>query len=604
MRNFMKHIVYRAVRETKKLSPNIFLTSIISSIVASTFPFASIYFLSIIIDNLINNENSLVFIIIYALIILVLFFLKESLSNINKYKFDILYGNELNSISNHILEKSYSTLNEHRYRKIVSRHQESINQNGGPLTMLTAVLSSTVSSLVTISLSVIFVFPFFSSLFQEKKSYLNNKYVIISSIILMSSGGIISFITSLLINKKKHKKQNELYQLNNIVNYYSNLLIDYNSGKEVRIFNEKKVIKEHLSQVIDCQIIKLNKKISWYDFISSTISSLIGGILGIIIYFFIGVSGILGLTSIALTIRFMGSFLQLAKSISSVGNTVGSFTNIIPSLHYYFDVIDEGENTEYGMDKVQYEFNQISFQKVYFKYENSKDFSIKNLSLNINKGEKIAIVGENGSGKTTLIKLLCRLYKPTSGIITINNKNIENYDQNYENFFSVVFQDFSIFSLPIGQTIASAIKYDKEIIEHCINEVKLSYLINQLPKKYESYFYKDCDKFGIEISGGEAQRFALARALYKNAPIMILDEPTASLDPYTEYELYKKFDEITSGKTVIYISHRLSSCRFCDRIIVLDKGTIVQNGSHEELLRNRTGKYYKLWTSQARNYIE
>lgn len=210
----------------------------------------------------------------------------------------------------------------------------------------------------------------------------------------------------------------------------------------------------------------------------------------------------------------------------------------------------------------------------------------------------------NGSGKTTFIKLLCRLYDPTEGEIFMNDFNIRKYDyRQYLDLFSVVFQDYNLLAVPLGNNVASSETWDTSKAEHLLKEVGFSERYAQMEKKLETPLYKNFDEDGVNLSGGEAQKIALARALYKDSPFIILDEPTASLDPIAEAEIYSKFDEIVGDKTAIYISHRLSSCRFCDKIAVFDKGEIVQIGTHEELLKDTKGKYYELWNAQVQYYV-
>ncbi len=197
------------------------------------------------------------------------------------------------------------------------------------------------------------------------------------------------------------------------------------------------------------------------------------------------------------------------------------------------------------------------------------------------------MVGMNGSGKTTFIKLLCcRLYDPTEGVILLNGIDIRKYRYDeYMDIFSVVFQDFKLFALPLGQNVATAQHYDVARAADCLQKAGFSDRLARMPKGLDTCLYKDLDEDGVTISGGEAQKIAIARALYKDAPFLILDEPTAALDPVAEAEIYAKFNEIAGDKTAIYISHRLSSCKFCDEIAVFDHaGEVVQQGTHEELL--------------------
>ncbi len=214
----------------------------------------------------------------------------------------------------------------------------------------------------------------------------------------------------------------------------------------------------------------------------------------------------------------------------------------------------------------------------------------------------MALVGRNGSGKSTLIKLLCRLYDPSEGEITLNGIDIRKYSYDeYMALFSVVFQDSGLLSFSLGENVAASFDVDKERAEECLRKSGLSDLLDSIPNKLDTFLYKDFDENGVEISGGEAQKICLARAIYKGAPFVVLDEPTAALDPISENEIYTKFSTIVGTRTAIYISHRLSSCKFCDDITVLDNGQIVQRDTHENLL-NTEGVYSAMWAAQAEYY--
>lgn len=211
----------------------------------------------------------------------------------------------------------------------------------------------------------------------------------------------------------------------------------------------------------------------------------------------------------------------------------------------------------------------------------------------------------NGSGKTTFIKLLCRLYDPTEGEILLNGIDIRKYNYTeYLSIFSVVFQDFHLFAYQLGQNVAGQIDYNSRQVKDCLSKSGFSQRLSCLPHGLDTYLYKNFVQEGVNISGGESQKIALARALYKDAHFIILDEPTAALDPIAEAEIYSKFNDIADNKTAIYISHRLSSCRFCDEILVFHQGHIVQQGSHNQLVEDKNGKYHQLWQAQAQYYTK
>jgi len=225
------------------------------------------------------------------------------------------------------------------------------------------------------------------------------------------------------------------------------------------------------------------------------------------------------------------------------------------------------------------------------------------LNLKFNAGERTAVVGVNGSGKTTMIKLLCRLYDPTEGAILLNGVDIKEYDYGqYTALFSVVFQDYALFPLWLGQNVAANDVYDDKRAWECLEKAGFGERLLAAPEGLDTILYKSFDEDGTAVSGGEAQKIALARALYRDAPVAVLDEPTAALDPVAEYEVYTTFDKTIKNKTAVFISHRLSSCRFCQTVAVFDKGELVQRGAHDDLVNDVNGMYYKLWNVQAQHY--
>ena len=275
-------------------------------------------------------------------------------------------------------------------------------------------------------------------------------------------------------------------------------------------------------------------------------------------------------------------------------------------LKYYLDFLDIPNKKYEGTLPVEKRTDdqfELEFRNVSFQYPGSEEYVLKNFSIKFRIGERLAVVGKNGSGKTTFIKLLCRLYDPTEGEILLNGIDIRKYDyQEYLSLFSVVFQDYKLLALSLGQNVATAVEYDKEKVRTALQRAGLSELTRNWEQGFDTPLYTDFDSSGVDISGGEAQKVAIARALYHDTPFVILDEPTAALDPLAEFEIYSKFDELVGTKTAVYISHRLSSCQFCNDIMVLDSGKVVQRGSHEELEKDHEGLYYQMWHAQAQYY--
>lgn len=292
--------------------------------------------------------------------------------------------------------------------------------------------------------------------------------------------------------------------------------------------------------------------------------------------------------------------LTLLFSALSEARTNGKFLAL---CYEYLDIPNamyQGSlTTEKRSDR---EYN-VEFRDVSFKYPGTDNWALRHVSVKFMIGSRMAIVGENGSGKTTFIKLLCRLYDPQEGEILLNGIDIKKYNyRDYMDIFSVVFQDFQLLSQPLADNVAGNRHYDEERVTRALTDAGFGERLKTMPDGLHTMLYRQYDEGGVEVSGGEAQKIAIARALYRNAPFLILDEPTAALDPIAEAEIYAQLNQIVDDRTAIYISHRLSSCRFCDEIMVFDHGRIIQTGSHDELVHQEDGKYYTLWHAQAQYY--
>ncbi len=271
-----------------------------------------------------------------------------------------------------------------------------------------------------------------------------------------------------------------------------------------------------------------------------------------------------------------------------------------------------------GNEKVHGEKHEIVFEHVSFRYPRAEEFVLRDINLTIRSGEHLSIVGLNGAGKTTLIKLLCRLYDVTEGAIYIDGVNIKDYSEDeYRKLFAVVFQDFQLFAFTLKENVAfkdaaeagdiGQNGQDDAAMQRVEEVLKLSGFYEDAKKLehgLDTMIYKSFDEDGTELSGGQKQKVAISRALYRNAPIVILDEPTAALDPVAEYDIYRQFNTLVGGKTAIYISHRLSSCRFCDRIAVFADDTVKEYGTHDELVGKEAGIYAEMFAEQAKYYVE
>lgn len=323
------------------------------------------------------------------------------------------------------------------------------------------------------------------------------------------------------------------------------------------------------------------------------------------IYIYVSVMAMSGSISTGDVLMYAGAIITM---MTSVQDAILKYTEIGYNNEYLklYEEFIKRPNMHYDgtlpIEKRDDKRYELSFYNVSFKYPGSDKYILKDINMTFNIGEKLALVGLNGAGKTTLIKLLLRLYEPTEGEIRLNGIDIGKYDYDeYVQIFSVVFQDFGIFDFPLDENIAASEDVDSARVKKVIDQVGLTELVNSLPDKEHTLLYHE-NGDGVALSGGEAQKLAIARALYKDAPFVILDEPTAALDPIAEAEIYENFDTLVGDKTAIYISHRMSSCKFCDRIVVINNGRIEEEGSHDSLM-DKNGLYAKMYNTQANYYV-
>lgn len=600
--------VFSAFKEMHRLEKRLVPISVVVAIVMAVMPFVNIWFTSKIIDLLDMGAqiNELILYIALAVgINLVLFFFNYFLGDMYYMYRSLMYNKELQNISSKLYKIEYHKLENSSFKELVHKHSEAQDRVFSSFVQFSWMLRDFLSGMITLIISVIIIIPLFKigftktgNTYFERPAFL---LTIFGSIAIMV---VIILIVALKMNKAWFKASDEYSQLDRMFYYFLNMFSNYNTGKEIRLYKEQNLIEHAATDILLTDGEKLLKKVSLNSAKSSSFIAILGAVVGFGIYLFIGVKGLYGLFGIGSLVLYCGSFMQIINGIMKMAATFGKTEEMVPLVNYYFNIMKiENEMTYGGKELDLTDKFEIEFKNVSFKYPGSNNYSLKNINLKINNGEHLAVVGRNGSGKTTFIKLMCRLYDVTEGEILINGVNIKDYtEESINRLYSVVFQDFQMFSLPVSDNISADKKYDRERMLDCLEQANIKDRILNMPNKENSYLYKDIDKTGVEISGGEAQKLALARALYKNSPVVILDEPTAALDPVAENEIYNRFNSFVENKTAIYISHRLSSCVFCSRIAVFDNARLAETGTHSQLLENK-GKYSELWNAQAQYYI-
>ena len=464
-----------------------------------------------------------------------------------------------------------------------------------------------IHTLITSLLSVLYALFFLLRLFLLSDSSRNNFFTSSFSMLALLLLCGVQLALSSRINRRSTQKKIELNQgndhSNSVANYLVNVMLEERRADDIRI--------GHLDHFLDVQFGKAMEHFlpMYLDFarfsaITDGKNALLSLLSNFAAYLVIGARALYGVLPIGDVLLYAGSVTRAMSDLQTFLATGSEFDYINSYLSTYEDFIAQPSMAYDGTlpiekrDDGQYEF---AFHDVSFSYPGTNIPVLEHVTLSFAVGEKTALVGRNGAGKTTLIKLLCRLYEPTSGYITLNGIDIRKYSyKEYTQAFSVVVQDFHLFSLPLDENIAAGTEIDEAALQSSLAKVGLTGRVQQLPQGVRTRLYNN-NGSGVDLSGGEAQRTAIARALYKDAPFVILDEPTAALDPIAEAEIYEQFSQMTAGKTAVYISHRMSSCKFCDRIIVLDHGRIAEDGTHDTLLANH-GIYANLYETQAQYY--
>lgn len=600
--------VFSAFKEMHRLEKRLLPTSIVVAIVTAVMPFINIWFTSKIIDLLdvgTSMSDLAVYIGLAVGINAVLFFINYFLGDIYFMFRSLMYNKELQNISAKLFKAEYQKLESSDFKELIHKHSEAQDRVFSSFVQFSWMMRDFISGAVTLIISVIIIIPLLKIGFTKTgDTYFESPVFLMTIFGAIAIMAVIILIVATQMNKAWFKAGDEYSRLDRIFYYFLNIFSDYNTGKEIRLYKEQNLIEHTATDKLLTDGEKLLKKASLHTAKSSSFVAILGALVGFGIYLFIGVKGLYGLFGIGSLVLYCGSFMQIINGIMKMAVTFGKTAEMVPLVNYYFDIVNTKDDMTYGAKELDLSDKfEIEFKNVSFKYPNMESYALKNINIKINNGEHLAVVGRNGSGKTTFIKLMCRLYDVTDGEILINGINIKEYSkESIISLYSVVFQDFKIFSTTLAQNISTNEEYDKERLYDALDKANIKDRVLKMENKECTYLYKDLDKAGVEISGGEAQKLALARALYKDAPIVILDEPTAALDPIAEHEIYNRFNSFVENKTAIYISHRLSSCVFCDKIAVFDKSKLVESGTHQELL-TAGEKYFELWNAQAKYYI-
>jgi ATP-binding cassette subfamily B protein len=588
----------RAVKIISKMIPWYQTTLFVHEILGAVQPLLILFFSAQLIDELSSAQKNIERIVLFAaLAVGVTFVIAIARALLNHKLYPIRFTFEGAALHSWLLRGEHFAKMDYEYAEdpaIKLKMQEIYgfeNFNGYGLVRVFTDTIPAIGQFVSLIGSVVLIGGLLGSLLQSASGI---------ALLILPFAVILLNIPFIKRNAKISAEISEtMPKINACGNYY---LIDYvtasGAAMDIRIFNQKKLIAEVNKLSRFPGVIKLFAKTTC---LSSGINAFVNATIGGAAYIVVGLKALNGALGIGQVTQYVGAITTFTSSLSAFVKSVQLLAENTKYLHLLYDFLDlpsvkyQGTLTTEKRSDNEYE---LEFRNVSFKYPGTDIWALRNLNLKLHIGRKLAVVGMNGSGKSTMIKLLCRLYDPTEGEITLNGIDVRKYDlREYMDLFAVAFQDFKLTAFPLGQNVATSVDYDAERVRETLLQVGFN---NDMP--LETPLYQNFDEEGIQISGGEAQKIALARALYRAAPVIILDEPTAALDPIAEAEIYGKFDGIVGERTAIYISHRLSSCRFCDDIAVFDHGELIQRGSHDDLLSDSAGKYHALWNAQAQWY--
>lgn len=598
-----------------RLSPSYIPIAVLNTLAERSVPFLYMILGAQIVDMLVNGADQKEILTVVVILVgsrLMLELIRSATMRLLEMRWQLVAHRKNKEIGSRAMRMDYDILERNSTQELIAQADGNTDKQGGMGQYLRRTLDlfgvggSCVGAIVTMAGLFIgtpaqgqgAVYGFFASPLS---------YLLLLGLLL----------TSIYIGSKCEAKQGQIryrcdqieVRSGRIYWFFLNLINNYAMGKDIRIFKMSEVIRkkglEARGDIEDAQkqAIKETTRIG-------ALALLMQNVFVVAVYAYVGIKAIYGMITIGDVTKYVSAITLLQTQISALFALLISINTQNSYLESYNELMDvknqKYEGTLPVEKRVDNEY-ELEFRNVSFHYPNSDRLVLKKVSFRLKMGQKLAIIGANGAGKTTFIKLLCRLYDPTEGEILLNGIDIRKYDYDeYIRLFSIVFQDYKIFSFSVAENVAAGPAFDKDRVVKSLRDAGIYERVQSMKSGIDSRLLKDQqdgDEEGIEISGGEKQKIALARALYRDAPFVILDEPTSALDPVAEQDIYIRFNGMAAEKTAVFISHRMSSCRFCDEIVVFDEGQIVQNGTHDVLVADEGGIYHRMWEAQAQYYV-
>lgn len=611
LREHLKNI-RKILKMIQELDKHFFTIMTIKCILDTVASYMGLLLSVYILDQLAAGENFRQCFLVAAVTCILLFFLQLGggiLQSRLDVRWEIIYCKWDCITEQKIMEMDFAKIDSPKTRKLRERIWQDNNWGAG-INTINWKMMSILNGLCRLVGAVIVGLPVLVYMVLARSGVI--LLILLGMILMMAAGSVLGAryekrLQQFMMGNKDRTDEERIERANLSWDLACGYGYSYRDGKDIRLYHGYDLIRYWtLEKLLRKSMRKEVQKASVNSGKGNFCGSAAYGIVECGAYLIVALLALGGVLTIGEVVRFAGCLKNIFSEISGLCYQLPQLAlgaRRQCSTLQFLEIADEMYKGRLPLEKRRDNQYEIEFKDVSFQYPGTEHYALRHFSMKLQVGEKLAVVGMNGSGKTTMIKLLCRLYDPDEGEILLNGVDIRKFrHEEYSKLFSVVFQDYQLFSFLLGENVAVSADYDAAKVRKCLEDAGLGERLEQLPRGLNTYLYKDYED-GVEFSGGEAQKVAIARAIYKTAPFVLLDEPTAALDPLAEYEVYKSFDRIVGDKTAIYISHRLSTCRLCDKIVVFHEGRLIQQGSHEELLQDQAGKYYEMWSSQAQYYV-
>ena len=605
-------IHWRAYKDIRQFCPGVFAVTAIHSIMKALSPYVTVFFSARIIDGLagVRREEELARLVVIALVSIgIMTLLTGLLGRLKEHIYTKYIYRKNHMFADKMLSMDFADVDNPETHDLRSQIKQNENWSGYGINQLYYRWADFVEGCAGIIGAIALTFSLFTWKVPAGSAleFLNHPIFVVFLITLVAAATILGPVFKNKTEECWASLAEDARLGNRIFGAFGFISDDAHRAVDFRMYKQE-AIAEHYMQTSDIfgvngKMAKLSKGSmgAW-----ATAGASLGSVLTGIVYVFVCLKAWAGAFGVGSVTQYVGAVTALSQSVSTLIECIGWLKNNVPFMKTTYEFLDipnsmyQGSLTTEKRSDRKYE---VEFRDVSFKYPGSELWALRHVNMKFEVGKRLAIVGENGSGKTTFIKLLCRLYDPQEGQILLNGIDIRKYRyDDYMNIFSVVFQDFQLISQSLGANVAGSMEYDRERVQKALVDAGFGERLASMEMGLDTMLYKDLAEDGVDVSGGEAQKIAIARALYKDAPFIILDEPTAALDPIAEAEIYSKFNDIADDRTAIYISHRLSSCKFCDEIAVFHEGAVIEQGTHATLVADEKNKYYELWHAQAQYY--